>query len=116
MCGSPSDVSELQKRLKAGVLCRKEGGTKVVLGGVCAGARDPWPATMQPDMGRVVCGGNFMSTLELVPSVNATRLLRTVYGINTPLEMNACLPGCVWNAAPRSLSPLERNIGFWTQA
>ena len=31
-------------------------------------------------------------------------------------EMNACLPGCVWNATPRSLSPLERNIGFWTQA
>ena len=26
------------------------------------------------------------------------------------------LPGCVWNATPRSLSPLERNIGFWTQA
>ena len=25
-----------------------------------------------------------------------------------PLEMNACLPGCVWNATPRSLSPLER--------
>ena len=24
--------------------------------------------------------------------------------------------GCVWNATPRSLSPLERNIGFWTQA
>ena len=24
--------------------------------------------------------------------------------------MNACLPGCVWNATPRSLSPLERNI------
>ena len=23
-------------------------------------------------------------------------------------------PGCVWNATPRSLSPLERNIGFWT--
>src|SRR5574341_415484 len=23
--------------------------------------------------------------------------------------MNACLPGCVWNATPRSLSPLERN-------
>ena len=22
----------------------------------------------------------------------------------------------VWNATPRSLSPLERNIGFWTQA
>ena len=34
----------------------------------------------------------------------------------TPLEMNACLPGCVCNATPRSLSPLERNIGFWTQA
>ena len=33
-----------------------------------------------------------------------------------PLEMNACLPGGVWNATPRSLSPLERNIGFWTQA
>ena len=33
-----------------------------------------------------------------------------------PLERNACLPGCVWNATPRSLSPLERNIGFWTQA
>ena len=32
------------------------------------------------------------------------------------LEMNACLPGCVWNATPRALSPLERNIGFWTQA
>ena len=23
-------------------------------------------------------------------------------------------PGSVWNATPRSLSPLERNIGFWT--
>ena len=34
----------------------------------------------------------------------------------TLLERNACLPGCVWNATPRSLSPLERNIGFWTQA
>ena len=31
-----------------------------------------------------------------------------------PLEMNACLPGCVWNATPRSLLPLERNIVFWT--
>ena len=31
-------------------------------------------------------------------------------------EMNACLPGCVWNATPRSWSPLERNLGFWTQA
>ena len=30
--------------------------------------------------------------------------------------MNACLPGCDWNATPRSLSPLERNIGFWTLA
>src|SRR5574337_368170 len=27
--------------------------------------------------------------------------------------MNACLAGCVRNATPRSLSPLERNIGFW---
>src|SRR5574340_1248845 len=32
------------------------------------------------------------------------------------LEMNACLPGSVWNATPRSLSPLERNTGFWTPA
>ena len=32
------------------------------------------------------------------------------------LVENACLPGCVWNATPRSLSPLERNIGFWTPA
>ena len=24
--------------------------------------------------------------------------------------------GDVWNATPRSLSPLERNTGFWTQA
>ena len=35
---------------------------------------------------------------------------------NLPFEMNACLPGCVWNATPRSLTPLERNIGFWTPA
>ena len=39
-----------------------------------------------------------------------TCLLRNLY------EMDACLPGCVWNATPRSLSPLERNTGFWTQA
>ena len=26
------------------------------------------------------------------------------------------LPGCVWNATPRSLSALERNIRSWTQA
>src|SRR5574337_724437 len=30
--------------------------------------------------------------------------------------MDACLPWCVWNATPRSLSPLERNTGLWTQA
>ena len=34
----------------------------------------------------------------------------------SPGSQDACLPGCVWNATPRSLSPLERNIGFWTQA
>ena len=28
----------------------------------------------------------------------------------------APVPGCVWNATPRSRSPLERNLGFWTQA
>ena len=44
------------------------------------------------------------------------RLKRAERGSLLPLEMNACLPGCVWNATPRSLSPLERNIGFWTQA
>ena len=26
--------------------------------------------------------------------------------------MDACLPGCVWKATPRSLSPLERNTGL----
>src|SRR5574340_544473 len=41
---------------------------------------------------------------------------RAERGSLLPLEMNACLPGCVWNATPRSLSPLEGNIGFWTQA
>ena len=41
---------------------------------------------------------------------------RAERGSLLPLEMNACLPGCVWNATPRSRSPLERNIGFWTQA
>ena len=46
----------------------------------------------------------------------ASFLSRAERGSLLPLEMNACLPGCVWNATPRSLSPLERNIGFWTQA
>ena len=32
---------------------------------------------------------------------------RAERGFLLPLEMNACLPGCVWNANPRSLSPLE---------
>ena len=32
------------------------------------------------------------------------------------LEINACLPGCVWNATPKSRSPLERKLSFWTQA
>src|SRR5574340_1533811 len=41
---------------------------------------------------------------------------RAERGSLLPLEMKACLPGCVWNATPRSLSPPERNIGFWTQA
>ena len=36
----------------------------------------------------------------------------SVVGSLLPLEMNACLPGCVSNATPRSLSPLERNSGF----
>ena len=37
----------------------------------------------------------------------------------TLLEIEApfvAIPWCVWNATPRSLSPLERNNGFWTQA
>ena len=33
---------------------------------------------------------------------------RAERGSLLPLEMNAYLPGCVWNATPRSLSPLER--------
>src|SRR5574337_1672309 len=33
---------------------------------------------------------------------------RAERGSLLPLERNACLPGCVWNATPRSLSPLER--------
>src|SRR5574337_328094 len=41
---------------------------------------------------------------------------RAERGSLLPLEMEACLPGCVWNATPRSLSPLERNIGFWTRS
>ena len=41
---------------------------------------------------------------------------RAERGSLLPLEMNACLPACVWNATPRSLSPLERNTGFWPQA
>ena len=36
--------------------------------------------------------------------------------LEDPLDMNACLPGCVWNATPRSRSPLESNMGFSTQA
>src|SRR5574337_489913 len=31
---------------------------------------------------------------------------RAERGSLLPLEMNACLPGCVWNATPRSRSPL----------
>lgn len=35
--------------------------------------------------------GNCLSTMELVPSTNATRLLRTVGGMNTPaLAPNFC--------------------------
>src|SRR5574337_32318 len=30
------------------------------------------------------------------------------------LSLHDALP--IWNATPRSLSPLERNTGFWTQA
>ena len=33
-----------------------------------------------------------------------------------PAVCSILLPGCVWNATPRSLSPLERKLGFWTQA
>src|SRR5574337_951399 len=40
---------------------------------------------------------------------------RAERGSLLPLEMNACLPGCVWNATPRSLSPLERNHAVMIQ-
>src|SRR5574337_357972 len=49
-----------------------------------------------------------------IPPSSRDEGLRLLHGLETNLE--ACLPGCVWNATPRSLSPLERNIGFWTQA
>ena len=52
-------------------------------------------------------GFDFVSSKEFADAVSRS---------DNPLEMNACLPGCVWNATPRSLPPPERNIGFWTQA
>src|SRR5574341_615763 len=53
-----------------------------------------------------------LSTSQIVKAVPETGGLR----LGASLLFCACLPGCVWNAAPRSLSPLETNIGFWTQA
>ena len=53
---------------------------------------------------------------NLVLQTHLRRDSRAERGSLLPLEMDACLPGCVWNATPRSLSPLERNTGFWTQA
>ena len=53
---------------------------------------------------------------DWIPPRDTRRDSRAERGSLLPLEMNSCLPGCVWNATPRSLSPLERNIGFWTQA
>ena len=50
------------------------------------------------------------------PKRDTRRDSRAERGSLLPLEMNACLPGCIWNATPRSLSPVERNICFWTQA
>ena len=57
---------------------------------------------------------------------NADNFKMSVSGISADVVSNTYLnahdslmifvPGCVWNATPRSLSPLESNIGFWTQA
>ena len=47
---------------------------------------------------------------------NTTAATGKGFAIGSAALTDACLPGCVWNATPRSLSPLERNIGFWTQA
>ena len=55
------------------------------------------------------------ATLEKVKDI-VTKHGGNITNVDEPLEMNACLPGCVWNATPRSRSPMERNIGFWTQA
>ena len=70
-------------------------------------------------------GKQYFENEESTDTAQETMLM-AVFTVNSPayfvvrfkcqLEMNACLPGCVWNATPRYLSPLERNIGFWTQA
>ena len=60
----------------------------------------------------IFCSGGPM----LAGRLNDGRRTCLSHMFEAALEMNACLPGCVWNATPRSLSPLERNIGFWTQA
>src|SRR5574340_904636 len=48
---------------------------------------------------------------------NAVQLRYDIRASSLPDAVKArLLACCVWNATPRSLSPLERNIGFWTQA
>ena len=56
---------------------------------------------------------SFVGDYEQIPPMprDTRRDSRAERSSLLPLEMDACLPGCVWNATPRSLSPLERNIG-----
>src|SRR5574337_2129133 len=76
----------------------------------CAGVSEP---EFGPDVTDTIGGTTI--TYPAWCRVTATDS-RAERGSLLPLEMEACLPGCVWNATPRSLSPLERNTGFWTQA
>src|SRR5574337_83294 len=77
-----------------------------------------WPRGQPRDLSPNASGGltPFSPPSELQAIRDTRRDSRAERGSLLPLEMEACLPGCVWNATPRSLSPLERNIGFWTQA
>ena len=55
-------------------------------------------------------------TCDRIPQFAVMSLTQRAPQVSELGEPASCLPGCVWNATPRSLSPLERNIGFWTQA
>ena len=71
---------------------------------------------MSPDPSRlssfVLCAVYHTWILTSLPKC---LLSKCVLGRNRN-AIRARLPGCLWNATPRSRSPLERNNGFWTQA